>query len=239
MTGGDTPPAGGPEPPTEPGAASGGRGRLLVAGLALVAIGVVAGAGAGVFVALKLATPARPTPTPSPSFAVATGPDLTPLAERCQSVPSGTLATYLQPATLIHGTEPDPRTHASLPVVRSTFDAEIPPERPSFSITAVIQAPGQGSGAGGTPIDRMGSLQLWVFWDGSQAHKGVRRWNGKAWTMATDDAAPSLTIELQKHSVAFHSADIQGGSTFAFVTADAGGCGALGLDADGRPATGF
>ncbi|MGB2940937.1 MAG: hypothetical protein WBD38_11640 [Candidatus Dormiibacterota bacterium] len=176
-------------------------------------------------------SPAGPAPTPSL--------DLTGLAHRCASIPTGTVAAYLQPATLIHGTEPDPRTGQNLPVLRTTIDAEVPATRPAFSIAAAVQESGKSAGGGAQPVDRMGSLQLWMYWDGTQLHKGVRRWTGSSWAMAVDGDATSLTIELRTHSAAFHSGDVKTGATFAVVTADSGGCTALGVDSQGRPASGF
>jgi hypothetical protein len=102
-----------------------------------------------------------------------------------------------------------------------------------------VQEPGKSPGGGPQPPDRMGSIQFWMFWDGSQLHKGLRRWNGSTWAVSVDDAASSLTGELRTHSAAFHSGDVRPGTTFAVVTADSTGCAALGLDNQGRPVSGF
>ena len=212
--------------------------------LLLIFFGAATAGYGGTAAARAASTKARASPVTgqaTPSTAAATpGLDLTALAARCAAIPTGTVAAYLQPATLIHGTEPDPRTQATLPVLRTTIDAEIPAERPPFSITAAVQEPGRSPGGGPQPIDRVGSIQFWMFWDGtSQLHKGLRRWDGSAWTMAVDEAAQSLTIELSKHAAAFHSGDVRPGATFGVVTADSNGCAALGLDNQGRPASGF
>lgn len=197
---------------------------LLAAGLAGCTVGATSGS----------------TPAPAASLSPSpTGPDITTLARACSAIPGGQVAPYLQPASLVHGTEPDPRTQASLPVVRMIVDAEVPVARPAFSLTGVVQAPGKPPGDGATPIDRLGSLQLWLQWDGAALHKGIRRWSGTAWSMQVDNDAGTLTIELRTHSAAFHAADLIPGSTFAFITADAAGCGALGLNAEGRPAVGL
>jgi hypothetical protein len=197
---------------------------LLAAGMAGCTLGTTSGSNA---------TPgARPSPSPS-------GPDITTLARACGAIPGGHVAPYVQPASLVHGTEQDPRTQANLPVIRMLMDAEVPVARPPFSVTGAVQASGKPAGDGPAPIDRLGSTQLWLHWDGASLHKGVRRWSGTAWVMAVDDDASTLTIELRSHSAAFHSADITPGATFAFVTADTGGCAALGLNAEGRPAIAF
>jgi hypothetical protein len=206
---------------------------LLAGGLGLGYGGVQAARSVSAGPSPHAAMPTSTAESPSPTI------DLAALAEACATVPGGRVAAYLEPATLIHGTEPDPRTQQTMPVLRATFDNEIPAARPTFSVAAVVQEAGRSAGAGARPIDNMGSLQLWLYWDGDQLHKGLRRWSGTAWMMAVDDGAGTLTIELHNHSAAFHSGDVKAGATFAVVTADAQGCAALGLDSQGRPASRF
>ena len=211
--------------------------------LILAFVGAVAlGYGAGGAVRASGLTTARVTSTPTPvrSFpSTAGGPDLTALAEKCTTLTTGKVADYLQPDALIHGTEQDPRTHQTLPVLRTIFTTVIPVDRPPFSITATVQQAGLGGGSGSQPIDKMGSVQFWMYWDGSTLDKGVRHWNGQKWVMAINNDAPTLTAQLLHNSAAFHSSEVRTGDLFAIVTSDAGGCAALGVDEEGRPASGF
>ena len=188
---------------------------------------------------------AQPTPTSgattstAPATTTTTQPAsiLTRLAASCTAVPTGSPAPFLVVGKVGTGTDPDPRTSVPTRWVGIGFAQSIGPTvrtATQYSITAVLLPSGTTASTKGAPIDRAGSLQLWIFWDGSSFHKGIRTWDGKAWHMAdeTDHASDALTIQVQTTGAAFYWAGLQPGERYGFVTADAGGCssGALGAN---------
>ena len=70
----------------------------------------------------------------------------------------------------------------------------------------------------------------WAWWDGTNLHKAVRRWDGGSWTVAVDGAADALTLVIGRDGVAFFLDEIRVGWTAGAVTATGGGCRASGFD---------
>ncbi len=178
------------------------------------------------------AVPATSQPPASPP-----GLDLTALARSCDALPSGSVPPYLHITGLTSGTQTDPRTQVLTPSVTaalagSPVDVTVP-----FSITAtVLHAGDKAPTSQRQPIDRSGTVQLWVYSDGQARHKGIRTFTGGKWTMRLDAEADALTYRLSSaRSATFYWAGLQPGDRFGFVTSAATGCAASGLDGSLAP----
>jgi hypothetical protein len=171
------------------------------------------------------------TPTSTVSSPTTTTPrsPLTRLASACPSLPSGTVAPYLVIAKVESGTAADPRSSVNTRWVGIVFAQAIGATLQSaqpYSITAVLLPSGAKAPATGAPIDRAGTVQLWISWDGTAFHKGIRTWDGAAWHMAdeTDPASSALTIQVTTTDAKLFWAGLQPREPYGFVNADAGGC---------------
>jgi hypothetical protein len=176
--------------------------------------------------------------TTSVTDPAATSP-LTRLTDACRSLPMGSVPAYLAVASVANDIGPDPRTQASTRRVGVVTAQSITPSqgKPAYSITAVLLPTGASAPTSGVPVDRAGTVQLWIFWDGTALHKGIRTWNGQSWRMTdeNDPASNALTISVGDNAASFYWAGLQAGERFGFVTADTGGCTANALGADLTP----
>ena len=151
------------------------------------------------------------------------------LADACKGIPSGDLPPGLTPAQVLMGTERDPRTGKMLPVTKVQMAEDMGSsgvmlDSKPFSVTLALLPGGGAPGKGDRLIDRIGSAQLWAFWDGKGLHKAVRKWDGSRWKMVSDSAADDLTAVAARGGMSFFWAGLDtGGSSQAFV-ATSDGC---------------
>ncbi len=174
------------------------------------------------------------TPIASPT---ARRVDPTILSGTCAAIPTGTVAPYLLLDRVGSGVDTDPRTQALTPWVGAAGPGQIPAqgERKELSFAAVVSPAGQPSGTGPRPIDRMGAIQLWAYWDGGALHKGLRTWNGSSWDMKVDAEADAMTLALRANGVVFYWAGLRAGDRFGFVSAETSACRGVAIDASGAP----
>lgn len=181
------------------------------------------------------------TPTAAAATPAATAAprrlDPTILAGTCTAIPTGTVASYLVLDRVGAGVDADPRTQAPTPWVGAAGPGQIPAQadRRELSFAAVVTRPGRPNGTGPRAIDRMGSTQLWAYWDGTALHKGLRVWNGTAWDLKVDADADAMTLALRQNGVVFYWAGLAPGDRFGFVSAEVGACRGVALDATGAP----
>lgn len=154
--------------------------------------------------------------------------------EPCPTVPSGDVAAYLEPVTTGSGTSADPRTTLATPWVGIDLRSVITPTagKPPFAVTAVLLPDPSIRAVGAGALDRAGTLQLAVVWDGVALHKRVRRWDGHTWRLAdeSDPSTANLTIALGGTEATLYWPELTSGERFGFVTSDDHGCRAIGLD---------
>ena len=168
---------------------------------------------------------------------------VTAVADPCTAVPTGTVAPQLEIASLLSGRTTDPRKNAARQTVAVRLATPMPAggfrTLPPFSITVALSGPAGGltTPKAGPVIDQAGAVQLWAVWDGTNLHKGVRRWDGGRWEMAVDAAADQLTLAVGQTDIVFWLDDIKPGWTMGSVAASATGCRATGLDAGFAPTT--
>jgi hypothetical protein len=215
-----------------------------VVGIVVFVASLVVPFGIGYFIthsdaSSSVAPPSPPTSEPVPT--TTTPPSsLTKLALACPSLPSGTVAPYLVVAKVESGSAPDPRTSVVTRYVGITFaqpiGATLQAARP-YSITAVLLPSGAKAPTTGAAIDRAGTVQLWISWDGTAFHKGIRTWDGTAWHMAdeTDPASGALTIAVTTTDAKLYWTGLQPREPYGFVNADAGGCSTAALGANLAP----
>src|SRR5207245_9026609 len=111
----------------------------------------------------------KTTVPPTSTTTEAAGP-LARLAGSCAAVPAGSVAPFLVVGKVGSGTAPDPRTSLSTRWVGIGFSQSIGATLQSaapYSVTAVLLPTGATAPTKGVPIDRAGTVQLWIFWDGS------------------------------------------------------------------------
>jgi hypothetical protein len=224
------------------------RGAGPVVTAALVVASVVASFGVGYLVTNTLtgsdsseetqrSTPDTPSSTTTESAAPRSA--LTVLADACRTLTSGAGAPYLAIAAVSNDNAVDPRTRVPTPRVGILTTQAISPSqgKAPFAIVAVVLPAGDSSPTRGLAVDRAGTVQLWISWDGTALHKGIRTWDGRSWRMADerDPASNALTIALDGNTASFYWAGLRPGTRVGFVTADAAGCSARSLDATGRP----
>lgn len=151
------------------------------------------------------------------------------LADACKTIPSGDLPPGLTPVQVLTGTERDPRTGKTLPATEVQMAGDLGSsgavlDSEPFSVTLALLPGGGAPGSGDRLIDRIGSVQLWAFWDGKGLHKAVRKWDGSRWQMVSDSAADDLTAVGARGGLRFFWAGLDtGGSPQAFV-ATSDGC---------------
>ena len=174
----------------------------------------------------------RPTAA-APAPVVAAPRDVSSLAGTCTAI-FATLAPapYLQLAELTSmPPTADPRTHVPARKITaglggSALDATMP-----FSMIAVI-AHGQERPLANPSriIDGSGTEQLYLTFDGTRKHKGIRTLKDGRWSVVEDAAAGDLTYDLTTHDLSFYWTGLQAGDRFGFVTAAGGQCRSAGLD---------
>ena len=137
------------------------------------------------------------------------------------------------------GIQADPRSGKPTRWVGVNLAAPIdtPERRAAFSITAVLSDGSTSAPSLTAPIDRAGTVQLWIFWDGTHLHKGVRTWDGRGWLMVqdADPAGESFTIALGGNQATMFWSGLRPGQHYGFITADQAGCVATALDANLSP----
>ena len=183
---------------------------------------------------------ARPAPSAPATVAATASPsapvDPTVLAGACVSTTSGSVPPYLVMDKVGSGTDPDPRTQIPTRWVGAAGSGSIPAgARPALSFVAILSRAGQPNGAGPRIIDRLGSLQLWAYWDGSSMHKGIRTFAGGTWQLLVDTQADALTADLHANGIALFWAGLRAGDRYGFVSSSASGCRPVALDAGGTP----
>jgi len=198
------------------------------------------------------------TPAPAPAPAVSTGPspasppapmptppglDLTSLAATCPALKSGRIAEDLTRSSLVAGTVPDLVTSAPAHYFGAYFDkAAFPGDlagHSPFSVTLTVQR-AVVAGSGPHAIDRVGSIQLWAYWDGKALHRGSRTFAAGAWTMRVDDAATDLpSVEVRRTGLVFYWNGSKTGDKAGVVASDGHGCSAYGISDLNAPAIGI
>ena len=191
-------------------------------------------AGSGAPALMPAPPPASPATTAQPE-ALAPRDPVTALADRCAAIPGGAVPAYLQVAALTTGTGTDPRLHVTAPYVAIRTAQPVgttPRALPPFSFAAVLLPPAAAPPAPspGLAVDRAGTTQLWMTWDGAAFHKAVRTWGGQGWVTATDTQAGSLTAVLTSNGAAFYDSRLGDGGRVGVITASAAGCSAFALD---------
>ncbi len=128
--------------------------------------------------------------------------------------------------------QPDPRTGAPARSVSSAFAASPLDRTEPYAVVAVILPGGANPPTGqGRPIDRAGTVQLWLGFDGTAKRKGIRTFARGGWSMKQEADADTLTFAISARGVRFYWTGLQGGDRFGFVSAAGGGCSASGVDA--------
>ncbi len=106
---------------------------------------------------------------------------------------------------------------------------------PPFSVAMLIDDPSLAPPTVDPPVDRLGQLQLWILWDGTNLHKSVRTWDGTAWTTRVDAEAEPLTIQIGDTGAAFWFPDVHPGENMAGLIAMPNVCEAVAIGPNGRP----
>jgi len=173
--------------------------------------------------------------TPSTSAAETA---VTSMADTCASIPSGQAPAALAIGAIASGNRTDPRRLVPVNWVGLTYATPLPGQgfraQPPYSATIVIDEPGKQLPRTGPAIDRLGELQFWAIWNGTQLAKAVREWNGSNWTTLVDAAADPMTLDMSSTGVTFYWPGLRAGDRAAAVIAVDGGCSAYGLSAAGR-----
>ncbi len=189
-------------------------------------------------------TPAPPTTPPTTSSPAAptvapgvTAAQITALAEACAPIPSGQVPGPLAITAVARGTQAPPGGGGALPWVGLRFAAPVGPtlSGPPISVTATLLPADAAPPVAGRPVDRVGTVQLWLWWDGSATHRAIRTYDGSAWQMRVDPT--DLQVSVTTQQVQFFSPTIGASDGYGFVVAVPSGCEASA--APGRnPATG-
>ena len=185
-------------------------------------------------------TPTAPTTSSPAPTTVAPGvpaAQITALAEACAPIPSGQVPAALAITAVARGTQAPPGAGGALPWVGLRFAAPVGPtlSGPPFSVTATLLPADAGPPAAGRPVDRVGTVQLWLWWDGSATHRAIRTFDGIGWQMRVDP--PDLQVSVTAQQIQFFSALIGASDGYGFVVSVPSGCEAS--TAPGRnPATG-
>jgi hypothetical protein len=159
-------------------------------------------------------------------------PDPAALPGACNGVPSGSVPAFLQMTGSSAAVQTDPRTRIATQEVTTTLAASPVPLSAPFSIAALVLPEGTASVLGATRvIDRVGTEQLYAFYDGQHLHKALRTFANGVWTTLIDSAASAMTIALEQGSASFFWSGIHPGDHVGFITAGSAGCGAFGLNA--------
>ncbi|HXA30339.1 MAG TPA: hypothetical protein VN193_16510 [Candidatus Angelobacter sp.] len=223
-----------------------------VVGLALVV--VAAARAAGELRATNTLQAAATTPAPATPATTAgarsTGPatsstplpptdpaDPTAQAAACTGIPSGTVPSFVDVATVATGTQVDPRTGVATREVTATLRTSAVGVPEPFSIVVVVLRAGSTAVSTSTrPLDRAGDEQLAVGSDGTHLHKGVRALTGGAWQVRNDAAASDLTYRITGSDATLFFAGLHPGDRIGVITAGAGACQASDLDSQLAPA---
>ncbi len=175
-------------------------------------------------------------PSGSITTAGTTAPEelVTGMADSCVAIPSGTVPAVLKIGAVSSGNRTDPRRH--LPVnwagltyatpLAAGFGGQAP-----FSAAVFVDQPDRALPKTGLAIDRLGQLQFWAIWNGTQLYKAVREWNGRSWTTLVDDAADPMTLDMSEKGVTFYWPGLRPGDRVGALIAVDGGCAADGLAA--------
>ena len=179
-------------------------------------------------------------PTPAPAVTPAAGgpPDISSEAGSCTaiSVPLAP-APYLQLAELTSSPPaPDPRTGIPARKISAGLGGNAQDATTPYSMIAVVAHTGDQSPAGQSRlIDGSGTVQLYLTFDGTTKHKGIRSFKDGRWTIVEDAAAGDLTFDLSTHDISFFWTGLQAGDRYGFITAAGDQCRSAGLDAGLQP----
>jgi hypothetical protein len=174
-------------------------------------------------------------PTPSADENLVTG-----MAHSCPTIPFGTTPADLALGDLSSGNATDPRRMVPVNFVGVSYAKPLPlgfRSEPPFSAAIVVEQQGSSLPAGGLAVDRMGQVQLWAVWDGTNLHKALRQWNGSGWSTLVDASANDLTLDMSSNGVTFFWPGLKPGEHAAALLAVDGGCAAAGISSAGHAST--
>jgi hypothetical protein len=237
------------EPPTARAAAPGASARrrprrlrpptvrelvtaAIITAVAVAGFAVLGGRSTGPArpVAAK-AVPARPGTSPIPAV------DITHQAEACTNLANDALGK-LAPKGVSSGVALDPHRFIQAPYIGVGFAGTLgtfggPDSRAPYEVIGALYPPGVTTSPLGTPIDRLGAVQMWFGFDGTTSYKGLRRLVDGHWSMAIDQAANAMTVDAGPTSTLFFYPAIRPGWRFSMVVASAAGCKVLSSRAGG------
>jgi len=177
------------------------------------------------------AVPARPGTSPIPAV------DITHQAEACTNLANDALGK-LAPKGVSSGVALDPHRFIQAPYIGVGFAGTLgtfggPDSRAPYEVIGALYPPGVTTSPLGTPIDRLGAVQMWFGFDGTTSYKGLRRLVDGHWSMAIDQAANAMTVDAGPTSTLFFYPAIRPGWRFSMVVASAAGCKVLSSRAGG------
>jgi hypothetical protein len=180
-----------------------------------------------------VASPAQATLPPSDLPSGSPANVLAPVSA-CKTLPSGQLPTGIALASTTSGIGTDPAVGYSNPFITIQMKGAVQSSTPAFSLIAGVlpfnsTAPSSATASATSgPVDRVGTLQLIAYWNGSQWHGALRNWSGSAWSLSVD-AASGIDIVQNGPAITLYWEGLAAGDKYGVIVASSTGCADLEL----------
>jgi hypothetical protein len=152
----------------------------------------------------------------------------------CKTLPSGQVPTGIALASTTSGIGTDPAVGYSNPFITIQMKGAVQSSTAAFSLIAGVlpfnsTAPSNATASATSgPVDRVGTLQLIAYWNGSQWHGALRNWSGSAWSLSVD-AASGVDVVQNGPAITLYWEGLAAGDKYGVIVASSTGCADLEL----------